>query len=269
VKADGAKFVYDLTLGCAVPVQAGEWLAFQTLLEPSSARMLVLSSDGTFSAYAGNRVPGGRSDEDLRTAVNAVAGRKGTPPDDAVIGSDDIVAFLKERGPKGIVISCEQQAWMPAARTLADAIQKAFGVSATASVARVTRTSPRIGGQHSFLWSVGSPATSVDEPDIIMGNRDESHFVARFGSHTGGMGNHTAPLPFMTSRTFPGDGRAIICLTRPFAKEWSTPPRAQADPAAKMVTEKPARQSLVVGASDPAGVDAGVRRLIQLVKKAR
>ncbi|HUW35481.1 MAG TPA: beta-galactosidase trimerization domain-containing protein [Planctomycetota bacterium] len=269
VKADGAKFVYDLTLGCAVPVQAGEWLAFQTLLEPSSARMLVLSSDGTFSAYAGNRVPGGRSDEDLRTAVNAVAGRKGTPPDDAVIGSDDIVAFLKERGPKGIVISCEQQAWMPAARTLADAIQKAFGVSATASVARVTRTSPRIGGQHSFLWSVGSPATSVDEPDIILGNRDESHFVARFGSHTGGMGNHTAPLPFMTSRTFPGDGRAIICLTRPFAKEWSTPPRAQADPAAKMVTEKPARQSLVVGASDPAGVIAGVQRLIQLVKKAR
>ena len=263
LKLDGVKLVYDLSLGCPVALKGGETINFQTMIEPSAGRMFAISNDATVNKYEGNRAFGGQTDAGLRSAVTPVAARKAEPPQQVTISPEQIAAFLKERGGKGIVISCEHQSWAPAAAQLADAIKKAFGKDV-----RVTRNSPRIQGQHSFLWTAGQGFTKLEEPDIILGNRGASHYIAQYGVHTGGMGNHTAPLPFMASENFPGPGRSIVCLTRPYAKEWSTPPRPikESDP---LIVEKPAAATLIVGASDPAGVAAGVEQVIRLVKKAR
>ena len=261
LKTNGARFLYDLSLGCAVPFSAG---TLRTMIEPSSARMFVLSDDGVIRRYEGNRAFGGQTDGDLRSSVAPVAARNAPVPEQAVIAPEQIRAFLEERSGKGIVISCEHRNWMPAARNLADALKNAFGKDA-----RISRNSPRIHGTHSFLWTAGQRFSKLEDPDIILGNRRQSHSVAQYGVHTGGMGNHTAVLPFMASEGFPGLDRFIICLTRPYAKEWSTPPRPPREPDGELVVEKPARVTLVVGASDAAGVADGVEQLIRLLKQAQ
>ena len=123
--------IYDISLGCAVPFEKkGGSLTLQTMIEPSMARMLALSTDGVIRLYEGNRVHGGLSDEQVCEAVKKIAAGREKPREHVVIGEKQIIEFLAERGPEGISISAEQPTFMPAARKLAEAIRKAFGKEA-------------------------------------------------------------------------------------------------------------------------------------------
>ncbi len=159
------------------------------------------------------------------------------------------------------MISCEDPAAMPVAIRLAAAIEKSYGRNV-----RITRTAPRIGlGSRAIGHRSGNTYGLWEESDIILGNRDTSHTFGQFGTFGGSFGGHTAPLPFMCSSTFPGLGRSIICLTRPFAKEWSCgPPKPPLT-----VVEKPARQHLMLGASDTAGLAEAADAITKLLPARR
>ena len=250
---------YDISLGCAVPFEKrGGATAVQTLIEPSSARMLAVSNDGTIRRYEGNRKHGGLTDGQLRQQIAQFAG-KGEPQQLVVIGIDQIKAFLAERGPKGITISAEEPIYLPAAQKLADAIRKKYGKEA-----RITRTTPRIGYTASWGHRMGNEFMLVEQPDIVLGNRDTSGYVAMHGTHPG-RGGHTVPLPIMTSLSFPGPGRAAIVLLRPYTKVWESGLFPADTPRPD---EKPAPTAMVVGASDAAGLEQAVDKLIKILPKA-
>ena len=250
--------IYDVSLGCAVPFEKrGGGVSLKTMIEPSMCRMLAVSNDNTVRLYSGNRKRGGLTGDQLLQDVKRMGAAK--VPESVVIGADQIKAFLAERMAKGVTISCEQPSYLPAANRLAEAIRKAGGD------ARITRNSPRIGYvAGGYGHRRGNVFGALEEPDIILGNRDESHYVASFGAHPG-RGNHTARLPIMTSLSFPGPGRCAVVLTRPFIKQWEN---CQPPPEPNVrVPEKPAPPTLVIGASDVTGLSLGVDKVIGLIAK--
>jgi len=257
--------VYDVSLGCPVPLQIDEHrIVVRTMIEPAMLRMFAVSYDDTVRLYEGNRVEGGPTDAALRQAVAPLAAAKPTTPPRAVsiIGARDVVAFLHERGPEGIVISCEDSQLMPSARTLAAAIEQAFG-----KPVRVTRNAPRIKANYPLfgLGGAGQEHLLLEEPDVILGGRHNSHAVARYGvTMTFSKTPQTLPLPFMTGREFPGPGNAIVMLTRPYQRLWN-PGRAEVNETI-LFTEQPAKPVLVIGASDASGAHAGVTSVLNLLK---
>ena len=255
---DDVKHLYDVSLGCPVkPQNNGGRAVFATMIEPAMPRMFAVSSDDTIRLYEGNRTQGGRTDRQLRGAVAALAGG-GLPAKVAVIGAERLMAFLAERGAKGITIGCEDGQFMPAARRLADAIRKAYGKDV-----RITRNAPRIKANRPFFGcgAIGQAQDLLEQPDILMGSRNSSHYVARYAVTMSN--NNTMPLPFMATGQFPGTGRAIVTLTRPFTRLWS-PGRPRMDET-ELFREQETPQTLVISASDAAGVSVGVDELARLL----
>ncbi len=263
----GKLLVYDLSLDCPVPAKVErsrnnrrQVTAFQTMLEPSMGKMFVLSTDGTFRKYAGRRQRG-RSDRELLAAVRPFAfGRK--PPELVVIGQGNIIRFLAKRGPKGVVISCESRLFLEAAERLAARLGKDFRIAP-----RISRVSPRIQGQHGGINGCVENYKTIETPDIILGNRNDSHHLAKeeisYGLHL----DHNPRLPIVTSRSFPGPGRAVIVLTRPYTRK-HLGNIGEDKVKGGLFKQEPAPAQLVIGASDPAGMMLGVKTLEKLVKKA-
>jgi len=131
---------------------------------------------------------------------------------------------------------------------------------------------------HSFLivW--------LEQPDIILGNRDLSYNVAAYGNVTGRgpdsqrekimttqvfgvrRDGHTARLPIMTGLSFPGPGRSAVCLVRPYGKISQVLCTFPADK--ERPDEEPLPTTLVIGFSDVDGLDAAVDTVAKLVRKA-
>jgi len=266
--------LYDVSAGCAVPFNIErERTTVNTMIEPSMARMFVLSTDGKIRLYEGRRERAG-GDAELRGKVAVQAAVEYEPTQSVVIGRQDIAGFLNVRGPEGITISCESPMWLPSARKLAQAIEARYG-----KPARITRNSPRIQGAHNSLstWRDESH-TFIERPDIILGNRTESHYVAALclyaasrpaGDH---QNVHDALLPVVTTHTFPGPGRCAVTLTRPYYKRkmgWNPNAGPESDQNVRLYAETPPKwRGLIVGGSDPAGVDAGVEEVVKLLKPA-
>jgi len=259
------KHVYDLTLGCAVPLsvqklpRGGKQVtALRTMIEPSMSRMLVVAMDDTVRLYKGNRTHGGPSEDELRAGVARLA-KGDQAPQRIVIARDAVIDFLAERGPKGITVSCESPIYQDAAERLAAELKAAFGKDV-----RISRNSPRIQGSHSGLGVWRAEGNEfIEQPDILLGSHNESHCIAAQIISPGFHG-HTQPLTVMPSHTFPGPGRSVIALLRPYKKR-----DAQGEEAMdKIFVEEPAHQKLLVGASDVRGPDDGVSQLIKLVRKA-
>jgi len=124
----------------------------------------------------------------------------------------------------------------------------------------------------------------VEQPDIILGNRDLSFNVAAYGNVTGRgpdaqrgkimttqvfgvrRDGHTARLPIMTSLSFPGPGRSAVCLVRPFGKISQAACTFPADK--ERPDEEPLPSTLVIGFSDVDGLNAAVDAVMKLVRKA-
>lgn len=251
------RHVYDLSLGCAVPFRQLRSqttrkirpVNFRTTIEPAMARMLVIASnDSTIRKYAGNRLHG-RSDAELYRNVQALATDQAAD-DHVVIGLADIVSFLEERGPKGLSISAESPTYLQPAEQLAKDVKELFGRKA-----RITRNSPRLGG---------FAPTFLEQPDILLGSHNESHYVVLQRIQVG-HGNHTMRLPVMSSHTFPGPGRSVVSLLRPFRKGILEGANAE---ATKLFGESYAPPQLVIGASDIKGLEAGIENLMKLVRAA-
>jgi hypothetical protein len=259
--ANKTKHVYDINLGCPVPVQIDEHrIVVKTLIEPAMMRMFAVSSDDTIRLYEGNRVEGGPTDADLLKAVASRPAPAIAMLPVVTIGAKDVAAFFAERGPQGIVISCEDSQLMSAAKTLAAAIEKAHG-----QPVRVTRNAPRIKANPPLfgLGGAGQNHDVLEEPDIILGGRHNSHAIARYGVTM--TYNTTLQLPFMPSREFPGEGKAIVMLTRPYERLWG-PGRPEVGETV-LFKEKPARTVLIIGASDAAGAKAGVESVVKTLTR--
>jgi len=263
------KQIYDLSLGCPVSFKrtrkrgtlTGYATSFRTMIEPSMARMFVIATqDDTVRLYAGNRVRG-RNDDVIREAVAKLVTDEPVPQH-VLIGPRDVALFLSVRGLQGVTISAESPVYLPAAERLAAALEKAYGKKA-----RITRNSPRIEGGH---WDVSAwrteRHTSIEEPDILLGSHNESHYIAALRmhgqpGHAGHRESHTARWPIMTSHTFPGPGRSATTLLRPFRKRAAIGNEAKG----RATLESPAPQTLIIGASGEEGLNAGVDNLIRLI----
>jgi len=255
-----ARHVYDINLGCPVPAQIDEnRVIFSTMIEPAMMRMFAVSTDDTIRLYEGNRAEGGPTDAELRKAVAALPPAQPAEPV-TVIGAKDIAAFFADRGPSGVVISCEDSQMMPAAKALASAIEKAYG-----KPVRVTRNAPRIKANPPLfgLGGAGQNHDILEQPDIILGGRHNSHTIARYGVTM--TYNTTLQLPFMPGREFPGHGKAIVMLTRPYERMWGPgrPEIAEKD----LFKERVVKPVLVIGASDETGVKAGVEAVVKTLVK--
>jgi hypothetical protein len=221
------------------------------------ARMLVIATqDNTIRIYSGNRRHG-RSDEGIRATVGKLA-TAGDPPQHIVFAPAGIAAFLARPRPGGITISAESPIYLPAARRLAAALEKAYGAKV-----RITRNSPRIQGSHKGLgvWRA-EDHKSVEEPDILLGSHNESHYICQ-QRITPWREGHSAPLPVICSHTFPGPGRSAATLLRPYKKRRANGTEIQ---QGKIFGESPAPVRLVIGASDVNGLEAGVDNIIRLVQ---
>ena len=249
------RHIYDISLDCAVPFRrerstgpGGEAsTTFQTMIEPSMGRMFAIAtSDNSIRKYTGNRKHG-LSDADLKRRVAKLITDE-RAPEHVVINPREVRRFLAMRGPKGITISAESPTHLPAARRLAAFLRETFGWRV-----RITRNSPRIGGL---------APTFLEQPDILLGSHNDSHYIAMQRIQMG-HANHTMRLPIMTSHTFPGPGRSVITLLRPFVKY------ADGGNQGKALTESFASPKLVVGASDTKGLEAGIENLIELAAKLK
>jgi len=252
------RHLYDVSLACPVKPRGDERRAvFDTLIEPAMPRLFAFSPDDTIRLYEGNRSHGGRDDGQLRDAVAALAGHA-PPAAVTVIAAGDIQAFLLARAAAGLVIGCEDSQFMHDAERLALALRDAGG-----QAVRITRNAPRIKANRPFFGcgAIGQAQDLLEHPDILLGGRHSSHAIARYAV-TMSSGN-TLPLPFLATQQFPGPGRAIVCLTRPYTRVWS-PGRAEANEE-HLFKEQQAPQALVVSASDAAGVAAGVTELLRLL----
>jgi len=272
------KAVYDLSLGCPVPFEITplgnrKVTSVVTMIEPSCARMLAVSADGIVNRYEGTRTRGGWTDEQLRADTRKLATVEAGGVDPITLDEAAILDFLRHRVGKELILSAEAPDHLPAAERLAEALGKALG-----KPVRISRNSPRIVSSQQPLWDAGRQFLKLEEADIVLGNRDTSGSIAQYGVHSG-MGGHTLRLPVMVSNSFPGSGRSIIQLTRPYTKDWTpgswpADPAAPEDPAAPkpapvpLVKEKPVPQSLAITASDLKGLQAGVEKLITLVGKS-
>ena len=129
----------------------------------------------------------------------------------------------------------------------------------------MTRNAPRIKVNPPFfnLGGAGQNHELIEEPDILIGGRHNSHAIARCGVTM--TYNTTMQLPFMTGREFPGPGKAIVMLTRPYLRVWG-PGRAEANETV-LFKEQPAKQFLVIGASDAEGTKAGVESVVKSLAK--
>ena len=255
--------IYDLSLGCAVPFNDKETTqgagkpvtTFRTMIEPAMARMLVIATqDDTIRIYSGNRQHG-RNDEEIRETVGKLA-TAGDPPEHIVFAPADITGFFAQRAPGGMTISAESPSYLPPARRLAAAIEKAYG-----GKVRITRNSPRIRGSHKGLgvWRAEDHEL-VEAPDILLGSHNESHYICLQRMAPGREG-HSAPLPIICSNTFPGPGRSAVTLLRPYKKRRANGKEIQ---QGRIFGEDPAPTSLVIGASDVNGLEAGVDNVIKL-----
>jgi len=255
------KHAYDINLGCPVPLQIDDnRIVVRTMIEPAMMRMFAVSYDDTVRLYEGNRSEGGPTDAELYKAV-------ATRPAPAIallpvvtIGAKDIAAFFAERGPKGVVISCEDSQLMPSAKALAAAIEPVSGTPV-----RITRNAPRIKANWPLfgLGGAGQNHDLLEEPDIILGGRHNSHYIARYGVTM--TYNTTMQLPFMPGREFPGEGNAIVMLTRPYQRLWG-PGRPEVGEK-DLFKEQPVKTVLVIGASDTAGAKAGVESVVKSLGK--
>jgi len=267
------RHLYDLSVGCPVPTKIEKArTTFHTMIEPSMARMFVLATaDDTVRLYEGKRQRGG-ADAELRYSVGTAAAAARPLPDHVVVGGEAIAQFLDERGPNGIAVNCESPMWMASARKLAKAIEAKYG-----KPVRVTRNSPRIEGSHNWLGVWRHEAHRfIERPEIILGNRTESHYVAAYctspcvSPESQQRPIAEAPLPIVTTHSFPGPGRCAVTLTRPYYKrklDWrANVKEGESDPRVRGWVETPApHRSLVIGGSDAAGVDAGVDAVIGLL----
>ena len=257
--------VYDLSLGCPVPVKKQRSLdgrrdvmTFRTTIEPAMGKMLVLATDNTVRLYEGQRQRG-RADAPLLDVARRLAIGKPAPKH-VTIGEADIVQFLVAQAPKGFRVSCESEEFLPAAEKLAAALQQSLGATA-----RVTRTAPHILGQHGGINSCVEAFEVAEAPDIILGNREESHHLAKEEISYGLDLDHNPRLPIVTSRAFPGPGRSVLVMLRPFNRKTAKPEEA----GGRLFLEEPAPTAVVVGATETTGMAAGVDRLLELVKKAK
>ena len=260
-----ARHLYDLAVQCPVPLKAsGGGASFQTTIEPAMGRMFVLAGgdDNTIRLYEGRRTRGG-TDADLRKSVAAAAEAKDAPAANVIFAGKEIAAFLKARAADGITISAESPVWLPSARKLAAALKAKYGKEV-----RITRNSPRIQGSFSGLGVWRSESYKVVEmPDVILGNRTESHYVASLciGAYARPYAKdgdlHDATLPIVATHSFPGPGRSAVALTRPYVKRKGRGSKG-------LFQEEPASwRGLVIGGSDAAGVGAGVDEVINLLGK--
>jgi hypothetical protein len=108
---------------------------------------------------------------------------------------------------------------------------------------------------------IGQAQDLLEQPDILLGSRNTSHYIARYAVTMST--NNTMPLPFMATGQFPGAGRAIVVLTRPFTRLWS--PGRPAMNETELFRERDEPQTLVIAASDAAGLAGGVAELVKLL----
>ena len=254
--------IYDLHLQCPVPFNTtARGIVLTTMIEPSMARMLVVANDGVIRLHEGNRQPSGPSDTELQQALRHLATTRVNVPQVSTFGPGVVQAFLAERAQKGIIISAEQPNHLPIAEELANALQQAYGTPV-----RIISTSPRIGyGTTALGHRAGNTNAVLEEPDIVLGNRDLSHWVAIHGVHPG-RGGHTARLPFMPTLTFPGTGRAVVELLRPYTKQWES---GLLPPGKTRPEELPAPTALIIGASDDTGLHTAVAAVIKLLPRKK
>lgn len=248
--------IYDVTLGCSVPfTRSGAVepfspvVTFNTHVEPSSARMFVISiNDYSIRTYAGKR-EFGPTDQTIRDAVQKLA-TDADPPEHTVIGLAGIDEYLTEKAVREISISAESPLYVRAAKRLAAAIEEIYHTKA-----RVTRTSPRRAGPHD---------TYIERPHIFLGSHNESHYISiQKIFYQRAADYHTARLPIFPSHTFPGADRSITVLMRPY-------PILRLEGGNEM---KPIQNDLlghehvVIGASNSHGLELGIDNLIKLLKQ--
>ena len=260
------KRIYDLSLQCPVPFTRERSLdgrrtvcAFQTQIEPSMGKMFVVSTNETILLYEGRRERG-MSDSDILSAVRRIASRNVEPPSLATLNEKAVLEFLAARAAKNPVISCESPLFLPAAERLSTVIGKALHATA-----RISRTAPRITAQHGGINSCVENFEIVESPDIIIGNRNTSHHLAKEEPSYGLEVDHNPRVPFVTSSSMPGPGRSIIMLLRPYARRPAKPEENNG----RLFVEIPTNTVLIISASEPAGMDKAIDHIEQLVKRAR
>jgi len=246
--------IYDLSLGCAVPFTKSRVLfeespvvTFNTMIEPAMARMFVIAiNDETIRVYSGDRERG-RGDETIRQAVGVLT-TDASPPEHVVLGFEEIDRFLTGRAGYGITISAESPLYVPAAKRLASVLRKAYDTKV-----RVTRTSPRMSGPHDVY---------IERPDILLGSHNESHHIAvKKVFYQRGADFHTARLPVFASHTFPGPGRSITALMRPYKRRVLEGTNELKD----VEFDQLGSQHVVIGASSAHGLSGGIENLIRMI----
>lgn len=248
--------IYDTALGCSVPFAKSRVIfdvspvvTFNTMLEPATARMFVISlNDNTIRMYAGKR-DFGRDDYTVRDAVTKLA-TDAMPPEHSVIGLHGIDKFLREQADREISISAESPLYVRAAKRLAAALEDIYNTKT-----RVTRTSPRNAGPHDVY---------IERPDIYLGSHNESHYLSvQKIFYQRAADYNIARLPIFASHTFPGADRSITAMMRPY-------PQLKLKGGNEMEPlkwDQLGYEHVVIGSSSAHGLEMGIDNLIKLLRR--
>ena len=182
-------------------------VSFDVSLPSGHIMILAISEKPAVQLFAPAPFPGREKDEVLARCKKLAA--RATGPAVADLTPGQVGPWLKElaAGKQAVLISYGQEANRAAAERLAACLREQFGLEATITEQATTTATPDSG-------------TSVEhwaEPLVLIGDEWTNNDMALHASYWN-WGNTCAPhLPFTATYAWPGEGRAVISLSRRYA----------------------------------------------------
>jgi len=251
----------------AKPPDADKCVSFEILVPPYFGRVFAISAGPQAELFADDRPRrSGVSRGELAGRVERLA-HPWTPPDLLVWDRGAVAKWLGEAAEaaraagRPVVISAGSPAYRAAAETLAEALRaRGAGVRISTLPVRLETHDPDPYNR----FRSARHRRPLETIDVFLGNDyDNSNLADLTGAWR--QTDHANPrLPVSVNRDFPGGGRAVLMLTRPFFVR--DPGRRDKGAGEGYHVFREAPRQLVVGAGTPEAAAAAVRALLQMAE---
>ncbi len=183
-------------------------VTFTISLPSGHIMMLAYSEEPDVQLFGRGEFPGLTKEEVIQRTRTLAGGE--TPPDVVILAKDDLRPWFEHIAASGIdstvTISYGEPSNKPAAETLAGFLREEFGMNAV-PVEQVTTTEgyPDVRVRNEYV------------PLIYIGNDWSNNDLALQGAFWNWNSKYGPHLPFTATYMWPGEGRAVVSLSRKYA----------------------------------------------------
>ncbi len=245
-----APVVYHARLSAPAPLfrdRKTKRLRFRTWIPDAQSDAFVVAPTGQVRLY-GEAAPDAEGPDTVAERVAGYVDGEGMAPVE-LHRPDAVLAHLDRLSEKDILIGCGDRRFLPVAEEVAAWLRTTYGVEV-----RISSAGPRATCRKSYMAGFGwtRPGENPVDPDILIGNAQENPLLFDYLL----LKRDIRWLPLEINRDFPGVDGALVTLSCPIITGSDGQPGG-----------RPAEPVLVLGATFPAGVRAGLEALRDLQAK--